>query len=91
MKAAGLRGISGVKTPRSWPGLLIRRLAIVVLGLGLLASEGRGKRGRLGVAAVADRVLQASLKLVLEPIFEVDCMIKGRSALRLLFAPAHTR
>jgi len=49
-----------------------------------------GKRRRLGVAAVADRV-QASMKLVLEPIFEVDCVIKGRSAVRLLFAPVDTR
>ena len=31
-----------------------------------------GKRRRLGIAAVADRVVQASLKLVLEPIFEAD-------------------
>jgi len=31
-----------------------------------------GKLRRLGIAAVRDRVLQASLKLVLEPIFEAD-------------------
>ena len=31
-----------------------------------------GKWRRLGVAAVRDRVVQASLKLVLEPIFEAD-------------------
>jgi RNA-directed DNA polymerase len=31
-----------------------------------------GKRRRWGIAAVADRVAQASLKLVLEPIFEAD-------------------
>jgi RNA-directed DNA polymerase len=31
-----------------------------------------GKRRRLGIAAVRDRVVQASLKLVLEPIFEAD-------------------
>ena len=31
-----------------------------------------GKRRRLGIAAVRDRVAQASLKLVLEPIFEAD-------------------
>ena len=29
-----------------------------------------GKKRRLGIAAVRDRVVQASLKLVLEPIFE---------------------
>ena len=31
-----------------------------------------GKMRRLGIAAVRDRVVQASLKLVLEPIFEAD-------------------
>jgi RNA-directed DNA polymerase len=31
-----------------------------------------GKKRRLGIATVRDRVVQASLKLVLEPIFEVD-------------------
>jgi RNA-directed DNA polymerase len=31
-----------------------------------------GKQRRLGIATIADRVVQASLKLVLEPIFEAD-------------------
>ena len=31
-----------------------------------------GKKRRLRIATVADRVVQASLKLVLEPIFEAD-------------------
>jgi len=31
-----------------------------------------GKFRRLGIATIADRVVQASLKLVLEPIFEAD-------------------
>jgi RNA-directed DNA polymerase len=31
-----------------------------------------GKKRRLGIAAIADRVVQASLKLVLEPVFEAD-------------------
>ncbi len=31
-----------------------------------------GKRRRLGIATIRDRVAQASLKLVLEPIFEAD-------------------
>jgi RNA-directed DNA polymerase len=31
-----------------------------------------GKQRRLGIATIRDRVVQASLKLVLEPIFEVD-------------------
>ena len=32
-----------------------------------------GRLRRLGIATVTDRVVQASLKLVLEPIFEADC------------------
>src|ERR687898_840614 len=31
-----------------------------------------GKQRRLGIATVTDRVVQAALKLVLEPIFEAD-------------------
>src|SRR5207302_10865024 len=31
---------------------------------------GSGKLGKLGIPAVADKVVQAALKLVLEPIFE---------------------
>jgi RNA-directed DNA polymerase len=34
--------------------------------------KANGKKRRLGIATVADRVVQASLKLVLEPIFEAD-------------------
>lgn len=33
---------------------------------------GSGKVRRLGIPAIADRVVQAALKLVLEPIFEAD-------------------
>ena len=33
---------------------------------------GNGKVRRLGIPAVADRVVQAALKLVLEPVFEAD-------------------
>ena len=36
-----------------------------------------GKLRRLGIATIADRVVQASLKLVLEPIFEADCAPRG--------------
>ncbi|WP_255739088.1 reverse transcriptase domain-containing protein, partial [Frankia sp. CiP3] len=35
-------------------------------------SSGGGETRRLGIPAVADRVVQATLKLVLEPIFEAD-------------------
>lgn len=34
--------------------------------------KGGGKVRRLGIATITDRVVQASLKLVLEPIFEAD-------------------
>jgi len=33
---------------------------------------GSGKLRKLGIPTVADRVVQAALKLVLEPIFEAD-------------------
>ena len=34
--------------------------------------KSNGKLRKLGIPTVADRVVQASLKLVLEPIFEAD-------------------
>lgn len=38
----------------------------------MIPKPGTTKRRRLGIPTVADRVVQASLKLVLEPILEVD-------------------
>jgi len=38
----------------------------------LIPKPGTNKRRRLGISTVRDRVVQASLKLVLEPIFEAD-------------------
>jgi RNA-directed DNA polymerase len=38
----------------------------------LIPKPGTAKRRRLGISTVRDRVVQASLKLVLEPIFEAD-------------------
>jgi RNA-directed DNA polymerase len=35
-------------------------------------SDGSGKLRKLGIPSIADRVVQAALKLVLEPIFEAD-------------------
>ena len=34
--------------------------------------KANGKRRRLGIPTVRDRIVQASLKLILEPIFEAD-------------------
>jgi RNA-directed DNA polymerase len=53
-----------------------------------------GKLRRLGIAAVRDRVVQASLKLVLEPIFEADfapCSYGFRPNRRAHDAMAETR
>jgi RNA-directed DNA polymerase len=36
-----------------------------------------GRLRKLGIPTVADRVVQAALKLVLEPIFEADCAPRG--------------
>jgi RNA-directed DNA polymerase len=38
----------------------------------MIPKPGSGKKRRLGIPTVADRVVQASLKLVLEPIIEVN-------------------
>jgi len=38
----------------------------------VLVPKGNGKLRKLGIPTLADRVVQASLKLVLEPIFEAD-------------------
>ena len=38
----------------------------------LIPKPGTAKRRRLGISTIRDRVAQASLKLVLEPIFEAD-------------------
>jgi RNA-directed DNA polymerase len=38
----------------------------------MIPKPGSHKRRRLGIPTVRDRVVQAALKLVLEPIFEVD-------------------
>ncbi len=37
-----------------------------------IISKGNGKTRSLGIPAMTDRIVQASLKLVLEPIFEAD-------------------
>jgi RNA-directed DNA polymerase len=56
--------------------------------------KANGKLRRLGIATVTDRVVQASLKLVLEPIFEADfhpCSYGFRPNRRAHDAIAETR
>jgi RNA-directed DNA polymerase len=56
--------------------------------------KANGKKRRLGIPTVADRVVQASLKLVLEPIFEADflpCSYGFRPNRRAHDAIAETR
>lgn len=67
IEAAGveefLGGLRAALRNRSFRPLPVRERLIPKAG---------GKFRRLGIAAIADRVVQASLKLVLEPIFEAD-------------------
>jgi hypothetical protein len=43
----------------------------------MIPKPGTGKKRRLGIPTITDRVVQAALKLVLEPIFERDCAPRG--------------
>jgi hypothetical protein len=58
-----LDGLRSQLKDRSFQPLPVRERMIPKAG---------GKLRRLGIATITDRVVQASLKLVLEPIFEVD-------------------
>jgi RNA-directed DNA polymerase len=58
-----LDGLRSVLKDRSFRPLPVRERMIPKAG---------GKLRRLGIATITDRVVQASLKLVLEPIFEAD-------------------
>jgi RNA-directed DNA polymerase len=60
----------------------------------MIPKPGSRKRRRLGISTIADRVVQASLKLVLEPIFEADfapCSYGFRPNRRAHDAMAETR
>lgn len=82
-KGGRTAGVDGV-VPRSLPKLPLGFLSTVRQGLKdrdfrplsvrerLIPKPGSTKKRRLGIPTAADRVVQASLKLVLEPIFEVD-------------------
>lgn len=58
-----LDGLRSVLQDRSFRPVPVRERMIPKAG---------GKLRRLGISTVADRVVQASVKLVLEPIFEAD-------------------
>jgi RNA-directed DNA polymerase len=61
--AGFLGGLRSALRDRSFRPLPVRERMIPKPG---------GKLRRLGIATIADRVVQASLKLVLEPVFEAD-------------------
>jgi hypothetical protein len=63
-----LAGLRASLKDRSFRPLPVRERMIPKTG---------GKLRRLGIATITDRVVQASLKLVLEPIFETDCAPRG--------------
>jgi RNA-directed DNA polymerase len=52
--------------------LKARRFAPLLVRERMIPKPGGSKRRRLGIPTVRDRVVQAALKLVLEPIFEAD-------------------
>jgi RNA-directed DNA polymerase len=82
-KGGRTAGVDGV-IPRQLPQLPIRFLSDLRRTLKertyrpqpvrerLIPKPGSTKKRRLGIPTAADRVVQAALKLVLEPIFEVD-------------------
>ena len=67
VEAMGVRGfldrLRAALKDRSFRPLPVRERMIPKAG---------GKKRRLGIATITDRVVQASLKLVLEPVFEAD-------------------
>lgn len=82
-KGGRTAGVDGV-VPRKLPKLPVRFLSELRRALKertyrplpvrerLIPKPGSTKKRRLGIPTAADRVVQASLKLVLEPIFEAD-------------------
>ena len=69
-----LDGLRSALRDRSFQPLPVRERMIPKAG---------GKVRRLGIATIADRVVQASLKLVLEPIFEADFLPCSYGSVRI--------
>ena len=58
--------------PRLREDLKARQFAPLPVRERMIPKPGSSKRRRLGIPTARDRIVQAALKLVLEPIFEAD-------------------
>ncbi|MBO0882975.1 MAG: group II intron reverse transcriptase/maturase [Mycobacterium sp.] len=78
-RSAGVDGVQPRKLAPGW-GLFLLRLHLELKGRTFqpmpvrerLIPKPNGKLRRLGIATTRDRVVQAALKLILEPVFEAD-------------------
>jgi hypothetical protein len=52
---------------------------------GVEISKSKGKTRKLGISTIKDRVVQGGVKLILEPIFEVDFQVSS-----FAYRPQHT-
>ena len=79
-RTAGVDGVTARSIERARGGVVPRRAARRSQGPSVpplpvrerMIPKASGKLRRLGIPTVRDRVVQAALKLVLEPIFEAD-------------------
>jgi RNA-directed DNA polymerase len=79
-RTAGVDGRSAAHVLAVGPGVFLERLRSKLKDRSFrplpvrerMIPKANGKKRRLGIATIADRVVQASLKLVLEPVFEAD-------------------
>lgn len=81
-RTAGVDGLTARDIPAGWgeeaflngirEQLCSRAFQPLPVRERLIPKPGTSKKRRLGIPVLADRVVQASLKLVMEPIFEAD-------------------
>jgi RNA-directed DNA polymerase len=79
-RTAGVDGRTAFHVDAVGPGVFLERLRSKLKDRSFrplpvrerMIPKANGKKRRLGIATIADRVVQASLKLVLEPVFEAD-------------------